>query len=150
MGGRGRWTVAALLGGIDGTCKQVSTTWETAFPRCPLTVSCFCARRGAFLGGKKIYLGSGDLITYIGPLSAPQGRCGGMDCSGWVWMTQSQLGRYSHFGMCELLGARACCWARFSIAKIYILVADMYLHLFQSFLGIRVGTNGWMGSERFG
>ena len=88
MGGQGRWTGAALLGGIDGTCKQMSTTWETAFLRCPLTVSRFCARRGPFLGGEKIYLGSGYLITHIRPLSAPQGGCGGMDCSGWVWMMQ--------------------------------------------------------------
>src|SRR5437899_3550657 len=101
MGGRGREAGVALLGGIDGTCKQVSTTWETAFPRCPLTVSRFCARWGAFSGGKKIYLGSGYLITYIRPLSVPQGGCGGTDCSGWVWMTLSQLGRYSHLGMYE-------------------------------------------------
>ena len=126
----GRLVGAALLGGIDGTCKQVSTTWETAFPRCPLIVLRFCARRGSFLGGEKLYLGSGYLITYIGPLSALQGRCGGMDCRGWLWMTMSQLGRYSHFGMYELLGARACCWARFSMAKKCLLVAKMYLHLF--------------------
>ena len=141
----GRYPGAALLGGIDGTCKQVSTTWETAFPRCPLTVLRFCARRGPFSGGKKIYLGSGYLITYIRPLSTPQGRCGGMDCSGCVWMTQSQLGRYSHFGMYELLWARACCWARFSVANIYILVAKMYLYLFQCFPDIWGSRNRWMG-----
>ena len=117
-----------MVGGIDGTCKQASTTWETAFPRYPLTVSRFCACWGALSGGKKIYLGSGYLITHIGPLSVPQGGCGGMDCSGCVWMTQSQLGRYSHFGMYELFGARACCWARFSMAKKNLLVAKMYLH----------------------
>ena len=113
----GRQVGAALLGGIDGSCKQVSTTWETAFPRCPLTVSRFCARWGSFLGGEKIYLGSGYLITHIGPLSAPKGGCGGMDCGGCVWMMQSQLGRYSHFGIYEFLWARASCWARFSIPK---------------------------------
>src|SRR6267378_232016 len=85
--------------------------WETAFPRCPLTVSRFCGRRGAFLGRENIYLGSGYLITHIGPLSAPQGRCGGMDFSGWVWMMMSQLGRYSHLGIYLLLKARACHWA---------------------------------------
>src|SRR6267378_7769172 len=85
------------------------------FPRCPVTVLRFCARRGAFSGRKNIYLGSGDLITHIGPLSTPQGGCSGMDCSRWVWMTMSQLGRYSHLGMCSLLGARACCRAWFFV-----------------------------------
>src|SRR6266699_2490105 len=83
------------------------------FPRCLVTVLHFCTRQGAFLGGKNIYLGSGDLITHIGPLSAPRGSCSGMDCCRWVWMMMSQLGRYSHLGMCSVLGAWACCWAWF-------------------------------------
>src|SRR6266446_3704601 len=72
---------------------------------------------GHFWAGKKKYLGSADLITHIGPLSTPLRGCGGMDCSGWVWITISRLGSCSHLGMSDLLGAQACCWARFSMAK---------------------------------
>src|SRR6266699_4224813 len=118
------------------------------FPRCPVSVLRFCARRGAFSGGKNIYLGSGDLITHIGPLSAPRGGCSGMDCRRWVWMTMSQLGRYSHLGMCSVLGAQACCWAWFfvffALNRFIFQRANMYLHLFQCFPAIQGGSNGWM------
>jgi hypothetical protein len=51
MGGRG----AALLGGIGGTNKQLSTTQETAFPRCLDTVSRIWAGWGR-IEARKIYI----------------------------------------------------------------------------------------------
>ena len=89
-------------------------------------------------------------MTHIGPLSAHWGGCSGVDCIGWVRMTPSQLGRYSHLGMRVLLWAGARCWAWFFMEKNNLLVANMYLQLFQSFLGIRVGKDGWMGPDGFG
>src|SRR6266567_1445946 len=66
------------------TCKQVSTTWETAFLGCLLTVS-MC--RGAILGGEKMYLGRYNVITPYPPFSACQWGRDGMDCIRGLWMT---------------------------------------------------------------
>ena len=35
----------------------------------------------------------------------------------------------------------------FSWKKKWLLVANMYLHLFQSFPGIKGGSNGWMALD---
>src|SRR6266700_3177112 len=149
-GGRGRDMGGLLLGGVDGACKQVSTTWETAFLGRLITVSCFFIRRGALLGGQNIYLGSGYLITYIRPFSAPQGGCGGMDCSRCVWMTISQLGMFSHLETYRLLGAAGHIRHGYLHLKFYIMVARTYFYLFYSFPCLVGGRNGWMAVDGFG
>ncbi len=76
--------------------------------------------------------------------------------SGWVWCGGFQrmgldddfpIGKVLPFWDGHVAWARARCWARFSIAKICLLVDSIYVHLFHSFLGIWVGRNGWMALD---
>ena len=77
---------ASTVGRGEGTDKQLSTTWETAFPRCPLTVLHFWAHWGAHWGGEKIYLGRYDLTTPCPPFFPCQQGWDGMDARMCIWM----------------------------------------------------------------
>ena len=94
----------AGLMALVNKCKQHENI-VISIPKMP--AHCFALLRssGGIFGRKNIYLGAGDLITHIGPLSTPLGRCGGMDCSGWVWIMISQLGSCSHLLMYVFFGA---------------------------------------------
>jgi hypothetical protein len=56
-------------------------------PKVPAHCVALWRSSGGIFPREILYLGSGDSITYTGPLSAPDGKCSGVDCSGWVWMT---------------------------------------------------------------
>ena len=56
----------------------------------------------------------------------------------------SQFGRYSHFGMFELFGAHACCWARFSTAKnIYQQLKCIYINSSVFWMPREAGMGEW-------
>ena len=60
------------------------------------------------------------------------------------------IGKLLPFRDVIISGAQACCWPRVLCSKKDILVTSVYLHLFQSFPGIRGRRNGWMGSDGSG
>ena len=78
---------------------------------------------------------------------------------GWVgWGGLQRMGLDDAFPIGKVLPFKDAWIARgsgFLLGMVFqgkkcILVASMYLHLFQSFPGIRGGRSGWMGWNRFG
>ena len=63
------------MGGIDGTCKQVSTMWETAFRDARSLFHAFAHVGGCFWAGKNIFGFRVFNYTYWALVRAP----------GWVW-----------------------------------------------------------------
>jgi len=144
MGGGAR----ALLGGIGCTCKQVSQCGKPrnhCSPRCPLTGFTLCMRRGHFGQGKKYIWIQGNYYTYR-PLRAP-GGCSGVDCRDGL-DDDIPIRKVLHLGMHGLLGARLPFGSRIK-EKNVILVASLYLHLFQSF-PVLEEQEWWMGLTGFG
>jgi len=90
---------------------------------------CSWARWAWFFIEKKVYYSSYHIFTHNVLFYKPLGRRERMDGIGWVWMSLSQLGRYSQLGLLGMGLVAGLVGFGFSRLKTCQLLARVSLHI---------------------
>ena len=111
---------------------------------------CSWARWAWFLMQKKRYYSSYHIFTYTVLFCKPLGWRERMDGIGWVWMSLSQLGRYSSMGLLGMSLDAGLVRFGFSQLKTCQLLVTMSLHTIRCFLRVGEDGNRWMATDVVG